>query len=90
VLLLFAIGIGGLLFQDIFVVLLVPFVIQALAVAHALVHSRGMDKGWLVALYLLLVVANGHMLLLLGFIGAVDNWIDFRRLYAVKGGANNS
>ncbi len=89
ILLLFALGVGGLLFQDIFVVLLVPFVIQALAVAHSLVRSRGMDGGWLAALYLLLVVANGHMLLLLGFIGAMDNWFDFRRHFAKKGGAEN-
>lgn len=89
VLLLFALGVGGLLFQDIFVVLLVPFVVQALAVAHALVRSRGMDGGWLVALYLLLVVANGHMLLLLSFIGAMDNWFDFRRLFAKKAGVDN-
>lgn len=89
ILLLFALGVGGLLFQDIFVVLLVPFVIQALAVAHALVRSRGMDGGWLAGLYLLLVVANGHMLLLLGFIGAMDNWFDFRRHFANKGGAEN-
>ncbi len=89
VLLLFAFGVGGLLFQDIFVVLLVPFVVQALAAAHALVRSRGMDNGWLIALYLLLVVANGHMLLLLGFIGAMDNWFDFRRLFANKAGVDN-
>ncbi len=89
VLLLFALGFGGLLFQDIFVVLLVPFVIQALAVAHNLVRLRKLNNGWLAALYLLLLVANGHMLLLLGFIGAMDNWFDFRRLFAIKGGADN-
>ncbi len=89
VLMVFALGIGGLLFQDIFVVLLVPFVIQALAVAHALVRTRKANNGWLAALYVLLVVANGHMLLLLGFIGAMDNWFDFRRLFANKGGVDN-
>lgn len=89
VLLLFTLGFGGLLFQDIFVVLLVPFVIQALAVAHTLVRLRKLNSGWLAALYLLLLVANGHMLLLLGFIGAMDNWFDFRRLFAIKGGADN-
>ncbi len=90
ILLLFALGIGGLLFQDIFVVLLVPFVIQALAVAHSLVRSRKMNNGWLAVLYVLLAVANLHMLLLLGFIGAMDNWFDFRRLFADKGEADNS
>lgn len=90
VLLFFALGVGGLLFQNIFVVLLVPFVIQALAVAHTLVRVRRLNNGWLAALYLLLVVANGHMLLLLGFFGAMDNWFDFRRLFAHKGGADNS
>jgi hypothetical protein len=90
VLLFFALGVGGLLFQNIFVVLLVPFVIQALAVAHTLVRVRKVNNGWLAALYLLLVVANGHMLLLLGFFGAMDNWFDFRRLFAHKGGADNS
>lgn len=80
---------GGQLFQDIFTVMLVPFVIQGIAVVHALVKSRGANSGWLAALYVLLFVATGQMALLLAFAGAVDNWFDFRTYFGPKGGAGN-
>ncbi len=76
-----------LLYQDIFVVLLVPFAVQGLAIVHVLVRQRLANSGWLVALYVLLIVAMGQMILLLAFIGAMDNWFDFRRFFGPKGGA---
>lgn len=82
---------GGQLFQDLFTVMLVPFVIQGIAVVHALVRSRGAHNGWLIALYVLLLLppTTGHMALLLAFAGAVDNWFDFRTYFGPKGGAGN-
>ena len=49
-----------------------------LAVAHGVVHERGMSTGWLVAMYLLLVVPPNLFLPLLMALGLLDGWFDFR------------
>ena len=51
------------------------FVIQGLAVAHALVKRFAMSRGWLILVYVLLV----QMLLLLAALGMLDNWLNLRR-----------
>lgn len=76
-----------LLFQDMVVVLIVPFAVQGLAVVHTLVKQRKAHNGWLIALYVLLFIATGQMALLLAFVGAIDNWFDFRRFFGPKGEA---
>lgn len=76
-----------LLYQDVALVLLVPFALQGLAVVHALARLRNLQSGWLVALYVLLFIATGQMALLLAFVGAADNWFDFRRFFGPKGEA---
>jgi hypothetical protein len=77
-----------LLYQDLMVVLMVPFALQGLAIVHALVKQRQAGSGWLVALYVLLFIATGHMALILAFVGAVDNWFGFRRFFAPQGGGD--
>ncbi len=76
--------------QDLLVLALVPFTIQGLSVAHGLVKRSGAHSGWLIALYLLLVFTTGQAMVVLAFIGAVDNWFDFRTFFAPKGGADDS
>jgi hypothetical protein len=76
-----------LLYQDIFVILLLPFAFQGLAIVHVLVRRRLTNSGWLVALYGLLIIAMGQMILLLAFLGTLDNWFDFRKFIGPKGGA---
>lgn len=73
--------------QDLMIVAMVPFALQGLAVAHALVKRSGAHGGWLIALYLLLIVATGQTVVVLAFIGAIDNWFAFRRLFGPRGGA---
>jgi hypothetical protein len=75
------------LLQDLLVVAMVPFAIQGLAVAHALVKQSGAHRGWLIALYLVLLLATGQTVVVLAFAGALDNWMDFRRLFGPRGGA---
>lgn len=67
---------------ELLMVVAVPFLLQGLAVAHALVVGRGAAKGWLIALYILLFLpfTMGQALTLLALSGAVDNWLDFRAL----------
>ncbi|MFO7592724.1 MAG: DUF2232 domain-containing protein [Pseudomonadota bacterium] len=76
-----------LLFQDMVVVLIVPFTVQGLAVVHTLVKQRKAHNGWLAVLYLLLFIATGQIALLLALVGAIDNWFDFRRFFGPKGEA---
>lgn len=72
------------------VVVLLPFLLQGLAVVHAMVQRRNAHAaGWLVVTYLLLFVTS-PMALLLAFAGAVDNWFDFRMYFRPKGGVDDS
>jgi len=59
---------------ELFSVLLMLFYLQALAVAHAIVHMKKLNIGWLVALYALSIV----LLKLIAVIGFVDTWANFR------------
>lgn len=76
--------------QDLLVVALVPFAIQGLSVAHGMVKGSGANRGWLIALYLLLLFTTGQAMVVLAFIGTVDNWFDFRTFFGPKGGADDS
>ena len=51
---------------------------QGLAVAHAVVRERGTPTGWLVALYLLLVVPPNLAVPVVAVTGLLDGWVDFR------------
>ncbi len=90
-LLLVAAGLSGNEFmsQNLPVVVLLPFLLQGLAVVHALVKRRNAHTGWLVGTYLLLFV-TGPTALLLAFAGVVDNWFDFRMFFGPKRGADDS
>jgi hypothetical protein len=59
-------------------VMLVPYMFAGLAVLHGLASKQGRGKGWLIAVYVLLVVIP-QVTLLLAALGLVDTWVDFRR-----------
>jgi hypothetical protein len=75
------------LVQDLFIVTLVPMALQGLAVAHALIRQGGGHRRLLIVLYVLLLLMTGHAVVVLAFVGVIDNWFDFRRLFGPKGGA---
>jgi len=56
-------------------VLGVIYVLQGVAVVHALIAKIGLSKAWLVGFYILLLVA---LLQLVMVLGTLDAWIDFR------------
>lgn len=58
---------------------------QGLAVVHSLVRSRGLSRGWLVGLYVLIVLRPFSAPVLLALAGFSDIWVDFRRRFG--GGA---
>ncbi len=69
---------GAALLRDLLVLAQVAFALQGLAIAHALVRSNELQRGWLVTLYVVLVLFMGPVILLLAVLGVLDNWFDFR------------
>ncbi len=72
-------GQAGRLATDLAVVLMTGFLFQGIALVHALVKASGRGRGWLVALYVLLVVAEPHAAVMLSLFGVADSWTRFRR-----------
>jgi hypothetical protein len=68
---------SGLL-RDLLALVQVAFALQGIAVAHAVVRLSRSHKGWLVVLYLLLLLFMGQTVLLFALVGVLDNWFDFR------------
>jgi hypothetical protein len=54
--------------------------LQGIAVVHGLVARSGANVGWLVAMYVLLLLpmVTTQTALTLAVAGMVDNWMDFR------------
>jgi len=71
---------GGVaeLAADAVVVLLVVYLLQGLALVHAVVNSRRAHRGWLIGLYVVLLMAALQVMPLLALLGWMDAWIDFR------------
>ncbi|HEY0634080.1 MAG TPA: hypothetical protein VGE00_01760 [Gammaproteobacteria bacterium] len=69
---------------DLLVVMVMLYMMQGIAVSHALVANAGANAGWLVALYLLLLFALPQTALTLAVAGFVDNWFDFRMIFGAK------
>lgn len=74
-------GAGGALAAELVMVALLLFLLQGVAVVHGLVGRTGASVGWLVAMYLLLLVAPPQTAVLLAVVGVVDNWFDFRAYF---------
>jgi uncharacterized protein YybS (DUF2232 family) len=68
---------------DLLVVLVMLFMIQGLSVSHYLVAKAGANAGWLVALYMLVIVLP-QAALTLAVAGIADNWLDFRTIFGAK------
>ncbi len=60
--------------KDIVIVLVLLYVLQGLAVAHAAVAARGVNTGWLVALYFVLILAP----MVVAIAGLLDTWVELR------------
>jgi len=81
VLLLLASLVGQGAFLQFGLLLATPFLLQALAMSHALVYQRGWSRFWLVGLY----AALPFVYVPVALIGILDSFVDFRRRYAEHG-----
>ena len=60
-------------------VAMVLFVFQGLALIHALVAATGVWSGWLLVMYVMVVLAAPQLLFILAATGFLDTWFDFRK-----------
>ncbi len=56
---------------------MLAYLLHGLGVIHNMVHRRGLNVGWLVALYALLLILP-QTAMLVAVVGVVDTWVDFR------------
>ena len=63
---------------DLLFSLLVVYLLQGLAIAHATVRLTRAGRGWLVGLYGLLLFAAPQTVAVLGLVGWLDAWVDVR------------
>lgn len=68
---------GGLAGEAVLIIV-VLYMLQGLAVVHSVVNTRGASMGWLVGLYLLLLLLPPQVVLLLALTGFADVWMNFR------------
>ncbi|PLY12072.1 MAG: DUF2232 domain-containing protein [Sedimenticola sp.] len=67
-------------------VFIAAWFIQGLALAHGALGTLGVNSGWLIGIYLLLIFAMPHAVMVLASAGFADAWFDFRaRLAENKG-----
>lgn len=64
--------------RDVAMVLLLVYMLQGLAIAHAAVAARNAGVAWLVALYVILMIALPQMVVILAIAGLMDTWMDVR------------
>ena len=67
-------GIG----HDLLMLIVAACAIQGIATVHGLVGLRGGGRGWLVAMYLSLLLVTPAAVLALSVVGFSDAWLDFR------------
>jgi hypothetical protein len=69
----------GVVFDSLVCVLGVGFVFQGLAVLHAVAVAQGLSGGWIIALYLALIVTAFYAATIIGLVGWADTWLDLRQ-----------
>ena len=67
------------LLQDCMPILVVLFVVQGLAVTHAIVRLQQRHTAWLIVMYVLLLIMTSQMAVLLALIGVLEQWFNFRQ-----------
>lgn len=75
----------GSVAADILFTLVVIYLLQGLALAHAAVHITKARRTWLIGLYGLLLFAAPQLVMLLALLGWLDTWIDVRARLGGRG-----
>jgi len=67
---------------DMMIVALSLYLLQGMAMAHAVVAMRKLHIAWLVGLYVVVFFALPQLMAVVAIIGLADTWFDFRRRLA--------
>jgi len=78
---------AGLLINYAAALLVTAYFVQGLAFVHGIAALAGINNGWLIAMYVLLIVALPNMFGLLFAAGYADAWFDFRARFQARGKA---
>ncbi len=78
---------GGLFLLYIATVLIVGWSLHGLSLVHSIVGKLKANSGWIIGLYLLLIFAMIHTVVVLAIAGMTDAWFDFRARMQPKDGA---
>jgi len=70
---------------DMLIVLLGLYMLQGLALAHAVVAMKQLHIAWLIGLYVLAFVVLPQLMLAVAAVGLLDTWVDLRRRFAGQG-----
>lgn len=74
-------GFASGLLPELFNLVVALYVLQGIAVAHALVKHRQASSGWLAAMYILVVLMPPLAMIVLSVTGFSDTWLDYRSRY---------
>lgn len=74
---------SGLL-PELFNLLVVLYVLQGIAIAHALVKHHRASSGWIVGMYILVVLVPPLAMILLSVTGFSDTWLNYRARYGAQ------
>ncbi len=66
--------------KTIAIVVIAVFAFQGMAVIHALIAGAGLSVGWLVLIYIILLI-KVEAVLVIGLVGIADAWINFRQRF---------
>lgn len=81
---MFAQQAAGMLAGNLMIVLVFFYLLQGLAIIHSVVAERELSVGWLVGLYLLMLIALPQIAALLMLLGVSDAWLDVRKRLAIS------
>ncbi len=90
------IGASGMLFanqeggisQDLMILVVALFSIHGLALVHGVTAMTKMGRGWLIALYIGMMLVPPHLAMMLAMVGFIDCWVDFRARLRKKLGSD--
>lgn len=77
-------GFASGLLPELFNLVAALYVLQGIAVAHALVKHRQASSGWLAAMYILVVLMPPLAMILLSAMGFSDTWLDYRGRFGAQ------
>ncbi|MEJ2760611.1 MAG: DUF2232 domain-containing protein [Gammaproteobacteria bacterium] len=73
------VGLDKGLFRDLLAVLVFLYLFQGVAAVHRTVSARELSSGWLVGMYVLLLLLPPQTALLIACVGMVDSWMGERK-----------